>query len=82
MLDAICRHTFSKSAGCELWPIILGMPYLANKVWSASKVVSVVVVLIGKTSSHLEYASTTTRNMEPIKGLAYYYQRFGLQVWL
>ena len=47
-----------------------GNPYDANKLRSTSKVFSVVVVDMGITSIHLEWASTTIRNIEPNTGPA------------
>ena len=42
-----------------------GNPYDVNKLCNTSKVFSVVVVDMGITSIHLEWASTTIRNIEP-----------------
>ena len=47
-----------------------GTPYLANKLCSFSMVLVEVVVFIFSISIHLEWASTTIKNMQPRKGPA------------
>ena len=68
MFDSISLEEHLKLFRFKLWPI--GTPYLANKLCSLSMVLVEVVVSIFSISNHLEWASTTIKNMQPRKGLA------------
>jgi len=68
MFDSISLEEHLKLFRFKLWPI--GTPYLANKLCSFSMVFVEVVVSIFSISKHLEWASTTIKNMQQSKGLA------------